>query len=269
MNQVGAAHAEWSLKETIAQLKYGQLSGEVNLALPHNGLIVPSLAVRNVCCTLLGARRSAESIATDEQALRDGEHALWPLPIADRYVRGNDLVAAYQAVDHWPYSPQLYWHTGLLDAVHGVIASLSLFVSVQTQLLDTHPQITVVSQAPGQEMLRAVIREDGHALAQPVKSDAYESPAGEMCCMIHRLAGAPVSYIELVTSSDFSAVRGLVSDGSEPGNFSEWRLFSEFLEKGVIRKACVHGALVPQKDDVELAIECCRVAQKCPLPLTT
>ena len=49
----------------------------------------------------------------------------------------------------------------------------------------------------------------------------------------------------------------------------EWRLFAEFLEKGVIRRARVHGAIVPRKNDIEIAAACCRAIDGLELPLTT
>ena len=44
---------------------------------------------------------------------------------------------------------------------------------------------------------------------------------------------------------------------------------ADFLEKGVIRRARVHAAVLPRENDVELALECCRAIENRPLPLTT
>jgi hypothetical protein len=49
----------------------------------------------------------------------------------------------------------------------------------------------------------------------------------------------------------------------------EWRLFAEFLEKGVIRRARIHGAIVPRDNDVEIAAACCKAIDGLELPLTT
>ena len=41
-------------------------------------------------------------------------------------------------------------------------------------------------------------------------------------------------------------------------------MFADFLEKGVIRRARVHAAVLPRENDVELAIECCRAIEQLP-----
>jgi hypothetical protein len=57
--------------------------------------------------------------------------------------------------------------------------------------------------------------------------------------------------------------------GSE-GNYGvQWQLFSEFLEKGVIRRARVHGAFLRREGDVETAAACCDALERESLPLTT
>ena len=46
---------------------------------------------------------------------------------------------------------------------------------------------------------------------------------------------------------------------------AEWHLFADFLEKGVIRRARVHAALLPRENDFELAVECCRAMEQMPV----
>jgi hypothetical protein len=76
-----------------------------------------------------------------------------------------------------------------------------------------------------------------------------------------------LSYIEIVLQSDVHAIE--FEPTAAEGCFLKWRLFSEFLEKGVIRRARVHAVLLPHAGDTELAIECCLAAGDSPLPLTT
>ena len=123
---------------------------------------------------LLSVFRTFDSASTDSENARDNT-TLWPLPIADVYVRGNDLVVTYQAVEAWPYSPQVYSRSAL-DAVDGVRASMSLIVSMQTQLLDTCPQITVSSQVSSKETLGLVITESGDAEIGPISGGNWEAP---------------------------------------------------------------------------------------------
>jgi len=261
MDDIESALPTWLLNENVAQLSYGPLAGRVDVARPGAGLQLDIIAGG-----LLSVFRTFESASTDSENARD-DTTLWPLPIADVYVRGNDLVATYQAVEAWPYSPQVYWRATALDAVDGVRASMSLIVSMQTQLLDTCPQIAVSSQVSSKETLGLVITESGDAEIGPISGGNWEAPRGTTYCLIRRLSKSPLSLIEFASSGDYLAVR---SRPDSHGNIlSEWRLFAEFLEKGVIRRACVNSALVPQENDIELAVECSRAMENLPLPLTT
>jgi hypothetical protein len=46
-------------------------------------------------------------------------------------------------------------------------------------------------------------------------------------------------------------------------------MFSEFLEKGVIRKARVHSAFIERAKDIQIAAACCETIERSALPLTT
>lgn len=268
MDDGAGGQALWSLHNTIGRLTHGELSGDVDVARPIFRLRGNSFHDKEVTCALLGVARNDESVAGVDAETATGSQ-WWPLPVAEVYVRGNDLVASYRPVNDWPYSPQLYWQANTLDAVEGVLASLSLTVCLQTHLLDTCPQISVASQMPSRELLRLSIREDGLASVEPVVERDCVAPEGSLLCTIRRLKGAPMSYVEVMPATDFRELK-LQADGGGNGNSrSEWLLFADFLEKGVIRKARVQAALVPQQNDVELALECCRALEQCPLPLTT
>ena len=67
------------------------------------------------------------------------------LNVAESYVRGCDLVATYEPRDDWPYSPQIYWTRRFTETTDQRLGSLSLFVSLQTHLLDTWPRLSIES----------------------------------------------------------------------------------------------------------------------------
>jgi hypothetical protein len=261
-----SARPNWSLQGTIGKLTNGHLSGTVDVAHPNRGLHCNEFDHENIPCTLLGVMRSAESLASDA-AKKEGDTVCWPLPVADAYVRGNDLVASFLPVEIWPYSPQLDWQANPLELVEGVQASLSLLVSVQTHLLDTWPQISVFSQVPSNEVLHLSMGEKGKADVEPVDVEKTIKPSGTVCCAIWRLPAVPFSYVEIMSTSDFRKIG--FTPASNRKSFAEWHLFADFLEKGVIRRARVHSALLPRENDVELAIECCAAIEQSPLPLTT
>ena len=89
--------------------------------------------------------------------------AAWPAKLADAYVRGDDLVATFQATDDWPFAPQVYWRADTLESIDQVLGSVSLVVSVSTHLLDTHPRICAVTQLAADEVFHVVPTDDDGA----------------------------------------------------------------------------------------------------------
>ena len=97
---------------------------------------------------LVASRRSAASLVIAE-ATRHAPKPSWPLPVADAYVRGNDLVATYRPADELAlFAATVLARRNACDRSTVCSASISLLVSVQTHLLDTCPQISVVSHIP-------------------------------------------------------------------------------------------------------------------------
>jgi hypothetical protein len=167
----------------------------------------------------------------------------------EAYVRGEDLVAAYRRTEGLPFDPQIYWRADRAGLPPGVLGSLSLLVSVQTDSLDTHPRLYVSTQLAATELL-------------PVSA----APA-TAACLLWRLSDAEFSYAEAMPTTDFC---DLTIAGDKEGKLVACReLFGEFLEKGVIRRAQVLSVFLPRERDEELAAECCRALQRRPLPLTT
>ncbi len=240
--------AVWSLHGNVAELNCGNLSACIDASQPSAGLHHVAVA---------GARHASDLLRVYRT---DGTHARsWPLPLAESYVRGNDLVATYRATDAWPFSPQLYWQANSLRALGGVLASASLLVSVQTHLLDTFPQMAVASLVPCEESPFMVVRGSSRPISQtPAMNDD--------CCVVSRLKDVQLSYLEIMRAGDFHATCLRVE---KEGAAFEWRLFAEFLEKGVIRRARVHAAIVPRENDVEIAAACCKAIDRLQLPLTT
>lgn len=245
----------WTMRGNVADLNCGKLSGRIDASRPNAGLHQVALDGTKLAIDLLRVYRS--DITNDKS---------WPLTVAESYVRGQDLVASYQATNEWPFSPQLYWRANSLPPVNGVLASASLLVSVQTHLLDTVPQIAVASQMPCDETLLVSLSGGAQPTAVRIDSSRTIPSTNDDCCVISRLQEMPLSYIEIIPAGDFHAIRLLEE---ENGATFEWRLFAEFLEKGVIRRARVHAAIVPRDADVEIAAECCKAIDGLELPLTT
>lgn len=255
MRNAANDQAVWTLRGNVADLSCGKLSGRIDASRPNAGLHHVALDGAQHVASLLRAYRSD---ITNEKS--------WPLPLAESYVRGKDLVASFQATDNWPFSPQLYWRANSLRFTDGVLASASLLVSVQTHLLDTVPQIAVASLLPRSQAFFVSVRRDTKPMAAQIDSTQTIPSTNEDCCVVFRFDDVSLSYVEIMPAGDFHAA-GLRPEGS--GTAFEWRLFAEFLEKGVIRRARVHAAIVPRDNDVEIAAACCKAIDGLELPLTT
>jgi hypothetical protein len=255
----------WSLHGNRAELSCGILSARIDVARPQLGLYETRLQGSQGQAAILEVHRADKSQVA---AMAAGHYDAieWPLPLAEAYVRGGDLVATYRAIDDWPFSPQLYWRSNSLAGVDGVLASVSLLVSVQTHLLDTCPQIGAASQLPQGALLVVSFSGNASPRVEPVERSRTVSASGENLCIVSRFRDRPMSYVEIMPPGDFREI-ALRSDAV--GNTIEWRLFAEFLEKGVIRRARVHAALISQENDLEIAAKCCAETDRLELPLTT
>jgi hypothetical protein len=244
----------WKLNGTIADLRRGPLSARVDVSRPDMGLQQLQLNGQVMPSRLLAVQRHDETAQTTSP---------WPLQLADAYVRGDDLVASYKPSDDWPYSPQLYWSASSLQGIDGLLGSLSLLISVETHLLDTWPRITVSSQLACQELLEITATTGA---TKSLQSNDTIRPSKTTACILHRLASAPISYVEIMPPNDF---RELTVQQHPNGEVrAQWHVLADFLEKGVIRRSRLHAVFMPRENDVQRALDCCAVVDQRPLPLT-
>lgn len=269
MDDTVNAGSHWSLQGNVGRLAYGPLSGDVDTTRPNSGLSVLEFDSDHRLGLLLGVIQiPCDQWLSQDDTKRGDEAKSWPLPLAETYVRGNDLVATYRASDNSPYSSQLYWRKATLDGVEGVVASISLLVSLQTQLLDTRPQISVVSLLSAKETLCIDVDDHANPEINQVLPGENNFTAGKVRCVLRRLVAPRLSYAEIMQSADYFAMRA-EGPNAEGDYITEWALFADFLEKGVIRRARVHAALLPRENDIELATICCQAIERLELPLTT
>lgn len=132
------------------------------------------------------------------------------LPVLDeQFVRGDELHLWY---------PQTDGEFGLRLAIRPIECSEHRLVvevtpSIQTQLLDTHPTLDLI----------------GHG-----DSESVDGPSGSHGPAISRAESSTHSVAVLLGPHD-SPFTSDLSEGNQAG--VQLRLFGEFLEKGVIRKA--------------------------------
>lgn len=136
-------------------------------------------------------------------------------PLLDAYVRGIDLVARYGPCEAFPFRTEVYWRAAE--------AGLQLIVSVETDLLDTHPVIGV----------RSVMPADRAGSSAPTD--------GLLVCPLE----SGRAWCEAVHPSDRQEADLVIHAAEEGAVAWEWTLFARFLEKGVIRRARLAGATLP------------------------
>jgi hypothetical protein len=250
----------WKFQNPLATLHSGTLTGQVDVTRPHLGLHQLHLESAALAGRICSVERDAPS---------NSAAAAWPAKLVEAYVRGDDLVATYQATDDWPFAPQVYWRADALPSIDQELSSLSLLVSVSTHLLDTHPRICAVTQLAADEVLHVMPSDDDHVRTTSLRGrgETVLYPDRGVCCLLWRLPGGQVSYAEIVPANDF---RELTVRQEKDGMCqARWELIAEFLEKGVIRRTRLQSAFLPRACDVELAADCCRNFAARPLPLTT
>jgi len=228
--------ALWSLRSNQARIEGNQLDAKLDLSRPYSGLFdihADKVPLRDTTLTALRFPTCDE-----DQAIQ---------PTQSR-ARHGDLSVSYPASTDWPVNVDVLWRIASPTAVE-------LVLSVWTDQLVSHPRLAVRSRLATDEVLRVTDAGSGVCQATDIRpGETLElKPDGGPGCLLLRLAGAELSYVEMVHPADFlddQIVRGTQDDG-----LFEIRhhLFPEPLEKGVLRQARLRGVFLPREGDMETA----------------
>jgi hypothetical protein len=175
-------------------------------------------------------------------------------PPIERYVRGGDLIVTYPDQPAPAMRTQLYWRA-TAHPRRGAIAALALVASVQTDLLDSRPSLTVHTQLVAEEALRMSDPARGRfvRILSAAGDAQVESPEWPRCYLV-RLAGGRYSYAEMVPPSAEGHSRWeAVPSGSSLRFELRHELFARPLEKGVILRERVLGVLLERAGDEQAA----------------
>jgi len=195
--------------------------------------------------------------------------------LPDCYVRGGDLVATYAKLPPHLIQPQLYWRAS--SERGGDVCRLELVLSMQTELLDSDPQASVMSFGWETELFHTgeLIGTEFERVEGPRVSPedrpstlSFERNSTASHLFVFRHAKTGVSYAQMVHPSDFVSLDVHVEDSDKPWLIDS-KLFSERMEKGVIRRARICGWFLPAENDLAVAVELARQFIDEPLPLTT
>ncbi len=236
----------WQLREHAATLQLDGLSAEVAAWRPCQGLVNVVAAGSSVAAARLLGVATGPTVELRNAA-----------PV-ECYVRGADLVVAYESSRECPVRVDAVWRAIAPAAADRFLAAVDLIVSVRTHLLDAHPDLAVESVLPAGDVfrLRSVDSTAGEPPAVATAAPAIMEPQSGSGCLLFRLPNVGLTYVEMVHPVDFQ--HDQLSHGP-PGSGElrvAHRLFRSSLEKGVILRARVRGAFVERRDDVETGAEC-------------
>lgn len=203
-------------------------------------------------------------------------HNSQPLEV---YSRQNDLIVRYGQGPAEQFSYQLDWR--LLETPAPFMAAIELWVSIQTDLLDTQPELEIACIAPAgmgwsafehQQLgtdLQASVAEETGTESQP--TEGGRGPAALLCSSLPSTTQhAAVQCLWLIEPTDQRHTRRCSEDDQAEQRV---RLFGHFMEKGVIRRARMRF-LLAQASAAEAAITREQVSAayrdfaNSPLPLT-
>ena len=253
--------ARWQVEGQKARLLDAPVEAAIDLAHPERGL---SVNVPDAPKT--GPRLSVLGFVLGDAGQRDRVEI-------DAYVRQSDLIATFERAAPRPMRAQVYWRwlepsEFAPDFAAAVLVAFDLIASVNTSLLDVDPVSSAGSsiepvaavlnlaqnKAAGLEAVQvgsAADRRDGAA----VRQIARDSGTG---CFISRIADGSYSWVEMVHPTDFRGSKATLGDSSSLPDYCAVRLvhelFEQRLEKGVILRARIRGALVKQDSDIDCAI---------------
>ena len=185
------------------------------------------------------------------------------IEVKERYVRGSDFVATYARSEDFPVAPQFYWRAALHEALSAV--QVQMILSVQTDLLDSHPEASVNSFAIESRLFHAP-RLQSDSFREVSDSAMYEGNGGREHLFVFRNEALDLSYAQMVHPSDFVAAQLQASEARPP--LVSATLFPESLEKGVIRRARISGWFLPAENDLQAAVKLAKQFVNEPLPLT-
>jgi hypothetical protein len=174
-----------------------------------------------------------------------------PRQASEAYVRQNDLISEFAQTRHDQFSFQTYFR--ILPESTDDLLGLEVWLSVQTTLLDSCPSMELVSIVPNSRW-RWQILSSSHAiwLVSHVEN-----------------RGGPMSALGMVHPLDESqTIR--VEDETIAEDSLSLRIFSHFMEKGVIRRARMRFYLsVKEVFDAKMIEKLFEEFQQSELPLTT
>jgi hypothetical protein len=173
----------------------------------------------------------------------------------DHWVRGDDLTAVYEPADARRLRATAMWRSlGSADDT-APAAAWMLVASAQTSLLDSHPQVDVVSRVTAGTM------QLGAPLAGPWRPDPFQG-----ACAVLLESPGERSTLVAVHPDD---LRGFTATAADGRITVRCGLFGDRLEKGVLLRGRVLAAVGPAADAAAWSARLLARFTAAPPPLTT
>ncbi len=195
--------------------------------------------------------------------------AVVPLPshalqAEEIYVRDDDLIARFRQSASDAYAFQLNWR--LLKPVEPFSFAVELWVSIQTQLFDSAPEIEVSfrSAASWHQWTHDNLCYHADDQYQERPERGFESAQADVpAAMVTKAADSTLFW--LIDPRDQGSIGW---SGNLSAQRQTARLFGDFLERGVIRRARFQLWIGPSSSDFEIAKVAYRELLSSQLPLT-
>jgi len=213
----------WDLRHNTAKWTEPKWSVDVTLS---NAKCQPSIIVNDST----NQTRLSIGVMPHEQ---HGEHSSVGLPNGDAYVRQRDLIAIFPESTPWRFGYQL--DLRMLDTPTSGTLAIEFWLSIQTSLLDTHPQLE--------------LRLHGE-LFNPFSDNCWTSQSSRMGVLVH-----PLDEQDCQIKSERDELR--------------LKVFGRFMEKGVIRRMRFRLVVAPEKKLASFWQDRFEEFSGSPLPLTT
>jgi hypothetical protein len=184
--------------------------------------------------------------------------------LSDVFQRGAELAVTYAETAEQPVQRQLHWK--IAETIEPLRVVVDLVVCVETSQLDSDPRISVASSSsPGSWLQLRQVADQIQFEELGIKGEPKGCPVG---VYMARCPNSSVHYAQLLLPSDdlTAKVSQTETDGT---NTLKAVLFSERLEKGVIRCARIRGVICESVLDEANADELACQFRNTPMPLGT
>ncbi len=175
-----------------------------------------------------------------------------PRLLDDHFVRNTDLMVRYGQSSEDRFGFQVDLRAVPSTDLAGFNCGLDLWLSVQTQLLDSHPVLMLTS---------SIAKSSGWNASE---GDSHSGEPGRLAWLTTKTSSGDI--VLMVHPSDQEQTE-LVPD--QAGSTSQLRLFGNFMEKGVIRRGRLRILFSKAAVSDGLITEAYSHFANSPLPLTT